>query len=136
MIVADTNVLAYLCIGGDQATLAEDVLLADNEWHVPALWRSEFRSVLAGLLRRDLLDLERAVAILAEAEILLADREHQVPSEDVLHLVSESSCSAYDCEYVALAQRLDIVLVTSDTQVLRAFPATAYSMQTFLGREP
>jgi predicted nucleic acid-binding protein len=135
LIVVDANVLAYLCIGGEQAILAEDVLLADSDWHAPVLWRSEFRNVLAGLLRRDMLDLDRALAILAEAEILLAERDHQVPSDDVLHLVSESRCSAYDCEYVALAQRLDIVLVTNDRQLLRAFPATTQSMQTFLGRD-
>lgn len=135
MIVVDANILAYLCIGGEQAILAENVLLEDSEWHAPVLWRSEFCNVLAGLLRREMLDLERARAIIAEAEVLLTEREHRVPSDDVLHLVSESRCSAYDCEYIALAIRLDAVLVTNDRQLLRAFPSTTQSMQAFLDRD-
>ncbi len=82
MIVVDTNVIAYLCIGGDQAALAEDVLFKDDEWHAPLLWRSEFRNVIAGFLRRGTLEVERAGRILAEAETLLFEREHMIRHED------------------------------------------------------
>lgn len=132
MIVVDTNVLAYLCIGGDLVERAEQVLLADSEWHAPRLWRSELRNVLAGLIRREMVDVEGALGILAEAEVLLAGRDHEARSEDVVALVVESDCSAYDCEFVALAQRLDAPLVTHDRRVLAAFPQTARSMETFL----
>lgn len=133
MIVVDTNVIAYLCIGGDQATLAEDVLLLDNEWHAPVLWRSEFRNVIAGSLRRGAVDVERASRILAEAETLLFDREHIVGYQAVLPLVNASPCSAYDCEFVALAMTLQVPLITNDRQVLAAFPETAQSVHGFLG---
>ena len=80
MIVVDTNVIVYLCIGGDQALLAEDVLTTDSDWHAPLLWRSEFRNVVAGFLRRGTLDSEMALRIISEAEVLLSDREHLVDS--------------------------------------------------------
>jgi predicted nucleic acid-binding protein len=41
---------------------------------------------------------------------------------DVLRLSQESNCSAYDCEYVALAEFLDVVLVTADGKLAKAFP--------------
>ena len=132
MIVVDTNVIIYLCIGGDQAALAEDVLFKDNEWHAPLLWRSEFRNVMAGFLRRGTFDVERAGRILAEAETLLFEREHVLGYQDVLPLVAATRCSAYDCEFVALATALQVPLVTNDRQVLAAFPETAQSMRTFL----
>ena len=58
----------------------------------------------------------------SEAEDLLADSEFEVDSGAVLELVRESDCSAYDCEFVALAIRLDAKLVTVDRKLLKAFP--------------
>ena len=135
MIVVDTNIVAYLCLGGDQAPSAEDVLMTDSEWHAPLLWRSEFRNVVAGFLRRGIVDSEMALNIMGEAEVLFSDREHLVDYREVLRLVESSPCSTYDCEYVALAEQLEVPLVTHDRQVLHSFPEIAQSMQSFLDRE-
>jgi predicted nucleic acid-binding protein len=40
----------------------------------------------------------------------------------VLPLSTESKCSAYGCEYVALAEFLDLVLVTAGGKLAKAFP--------------
>lgn len=133
MIVVDANVVAYLVLGGARASAAEDVLLADHEWHAPLLWRSELRSIVAGFLRRGTLSQGRGAEIVAAAEVLFFQREHLVPSPDVLRLVAGSDCSAYDCEYVALAEQLEVALVTEDKEVLAAFPKIALSMKAFLG---
>ena len=49
-------------------------------------------------------------------------------SYDVLALVRKSDCSAYDCEFVALAARLGIELVTMDKKLLRGFAGDAVSL--------
>jgi len=49
----------------------------------------------------------------------------------VLELAVRSRCTAYDCEFVALAKQLGVPLVTSDRQVLAAFPETAVSPDAF-----
>jgi predicted nucleic acid-binding protein len=36
--------------------------------------------------------------------------------------VRDSDCSAYDCEFVALAVQLEIKLVTMDKKLLKSFP--------------
>jgi len=46
------------------------------------------------------------------AELLMESREYRVSSLDVLSHVSKSSCSAYDCEFVALAENLNTILIT------------------------
>ena len=51
MIAVDTNVIAYLFLRGEFAAQAEEWLRKDREWVAPALWRSEFRNLLAGYLR-------------------------------------------------------------------------------------
>jgi predicted nucleic acid-binding protein len=42
-------------------------------------------------------------------------------------------CSAYDCEYVALARQLAAPLVTSDRRVLAAIAESAVSPAEFAG---
>lgn len=134
MIVVDTNVLAHLWLPGELTAAAERVLDLDPAWAAPLLWRSEFRSVLTGALRRRALSLPRARQIAAAAERQLHGSEYAVSSAVVLELALRSRCSAYDCEYVALAADLGVPLVTNDHQVLEAFPERATSPGAFAGR--
>jgi predicted nucleic acid-binding protein len=131
VIVVDTNLIAYLLLGGTSTPAARAVFVRDPEWAAPLLWRSEFRSILAGYLRRRELGIDDAVLVQRKAEDVLAGREHLVPSERVLRLVAASTCSAYDCEFVALAVQLTVPLVTSDRAVLRAFPSVAVDTAGF-----
>jgi predicted nucleic acid-binding protein len=132
VIDADVNLVAYLVLGGPQQTLAERVLQRDTVWAAPLLWRSEFRSVLAAFMRHRDLSLTDAWRAHGLADQLLAGQEFAVPGERVLRLVASSSCSAYDCEYVALAEELDVWLVTADRKLLRAFPDSAVSPKDFI----
>ncbi len=131
MIVVDTNVIAYLLIEGERSDQAEGVFEKDPEWIAPYLWRSEFRSVLSFYLRKGNISLADAIVIMDEAENLMEGREYEVQSPQVLDLVQNSECSAYDCEYVALAEQLGIKFVTSDRKLLRAFPSIAIEMGAF-----
>jgi predicted nucleic acid-binding protein len=99
LIVVDTNVLAYLLLRGPRTEQAEILRRHHRQWAAPPLWRSEFRNVLTGYLRRDR-----------------------------LQLVSSSHCSACDCEFVAVAQHLGVPLITEDRAILTAFPDLAQSL--------
>ena len=122
MIVVDTNVIAYLFLRGDFAARAEAWLKDDRDWAAPMLWRSEFRNLLGGYLRRKQLTFDAMREIQREAEALMIGSEHEVDSQRVLELVRDSDCSAYDCEFVSVAMRLGVKLLTADGKVLRAFP--------------
>lgn len=134
MIVIDTNIIAYLYLPSDFSAHAEQLLAKEPEWAAPVLWRSELRNVLALYICRDLLSFEQAYAIQTEAEALLADREYQVPSLEVMRLVESSNCSAYDCEFIALAKRLNTTLVTADKKILKEFPKVAMTLTQALGQ--
>jgi predicted nucleic acid-binding protein len=128
VIVVDSNVLAYLYLPGDHTADAEVLLERDPEWVAPVLWRSEFRNILAGYMRRKKITVDQACNLQDEAESLLAGSEFEVDSETVLGLVRDSDCSAYDCEFIALAIKLNIKLVTMDRKLLRAFPKRAMAL--------
>jgi predicted nucleic acid-binding protein len=128
MIVVDTNVLAYLYLPGEYTAAAEALLEQDSDWAAPILWRSEFRNILAGYIRRKAITFEQANSLQREAESLLEGTEFEVESIAVLELVRDSDCSAYDCEFIALAMKLDTKLITMDKKLLRAFPKRAIAL--------
>ena len=66
------------------------------------------------------------------AETELADFECEIDSIAVMDLASESDCSAYDCEFVALARSMGIPLVTEDKGVRRDFPGIAVGMAALI----
>ena len=131
MIVVDANVVAHLTIQGELSRLAEAAFAADSSWASPSLWLSEYRNTLVKYLQHRDLTMESALLSLHAAEEAIAGRAYNVSSEQVLALAKSSGCSAYDCEYVALAQDLGVALVTTDRQVLREFPKTAMSLEEF-----
>jgi predicted nucleic acid-binding protein len=134
LIVVDSNVLAYLYLPGEHTGAAEALLQRDPDWAAPVLWRSEFRNILAGYMRRGALSFAQAASLQREAEGLLAGSEFEVDSLGVLELVRDSDCSAYDCEFIALAIKLKTKLVTMDGKLLRAFPKQAIALA--VGRSP
>ena len=131
MIVVDNSVLVYFWLPSGFAGLAEEAKSRDGVWAAPILWRSEFRNVLAGYLRRKTLTEAEANAAYLNVQKDLGANEFSVPTERVLKLVLASDCTAYDCEYVALAQDLGVPLVTADKPLLKAFPKIAVSLEQF-----
>ncbi len=133
MIVVDTHIIVHLHLTGEYSPQACALLEKDPGWAAPLLWRSEFRNVLKAYLRRNFLTLEQAYQIMDSALQTLRGREYLVSSERVLSLAAVSGCSAYDCEFVALAQDLGLRLVTLDREIATCFPETAVWLQEFLG---
>lgn len=128
MIVVDTNVLAYLLIPGKFTESAERLLLSDPQWAAPVLWRSELRNVLATYVRAGKLELADAVGLYSKAADIVGSDQYEVDTMEVLRLARDTGCSAYDCEYIALAEFLDVPLVTADAQLLKAFPGRARAL--------
>jgi predicted nucleic acid-binding protein len=129
--VVDTNVIGYLFLSSERSLMAERILHKDPEWVAPLLWRSEFRNVLAFYMRKELIGLEEAQRIMDAALDLLRGREYEVPSHEVLRIASTSGCSAYDCEFVAIAIDLKVPFVTADLKLVREFPAVSVSVDSF-----
>lgn len=132
MIVADTNIISYLLLPTSFSESVDSLYNIDSQWVAPLLWKSEFRNVLALYLRKEVITLEKALQLLEAAESMMAGNDYDIPSSQVIALISKSSCSSYDCEFVALAHHLDLQLVTQDKKLLREFPETAISIFDFL----
>lgn len=133
MIVADTNLIAYLLIPGEKSGLAEAVLRKDADWATPLLCRCELRNVLTLCMRHQSMTLAQAQQTMNKAERMLKRHEFVAPSDDILLLTSQTVLSAYDAEFVVLASQLGIPLVTFDKRVLQACPNLAIHPEAFVG---
>ena len=134
MIVADTNLMAYLYIEGAFNQIARQVVLRDPEWVAPVLWRSELRNTLIKSQRGGIIGRNDAFRIMADAEWMMSGNEYDVSSDDVLEIASSSGCSAYDAEFIFVARELGVPLLTLDRELLEKFPGTAVSPEGFLAR--
>lgn len=132
MIVADANLIVNLFLQTEQSALAIRVFEKDPDWYAPLLWQSEVRSIVTSNFRYRQLPLEQAYQVMDAAHGLMKDHEKPVSSNLVLELVERSQCTSYDCEYVALAKEMNLLLVTFDKQVVKEFSRVAVFPTRFL----
>jgi len=133
VIVVDTNVIHYCWVRGQNTEVAQAVRRQDPDWHAPILWRSELRNVLTAYLQRGMMSRAQIVQILNVAARALAGNEHIISDNLVLDVITSSTLTAYDAEFVALAGVLSVPLVTADKAALKAFPDLALTMEAFVG---
>jgi predicted nucleic acid-binding protein len=122
MKVVDTNVIAYFFIEGVHTKNTRVLFEEDSFWIAPILWRSEFRNILTLYLRKNYINTFQMREIMRKAEELLNGNEYHIPSNQIFDLAENSTCSAYDCEFVALARDIGEKLITSDKKILKEFP--------------
>lgn len=125
MIVIDTNVMVYLLAGGPRGAAAADLLRRYPDWAAPPILLSELRNVLAGSVRRELVTEGDAQAMLDDARAILGGRVVTVTGSEVLRIALQRGLTAYDAEFVVLAQALDVPLVTVDRAILAGAPEVA-----------
>lgn len=116
MIVVDTSAVVDLLL----ETPVNPALLARlgsvSEMHAPHLIDVEFLSVLRRLVSRDMLTSARAQVARHKFSLLALHRYPHHPLGDRVWAL-RSSVTAYDGQYIALAERLGLPLVTSDARL-------------------
>lgn len=132
MIVVDTNIISYLYFPSDETEWVEKLYKQNSIWVVPFLWRSEFRNVGTLYYRKGILTYDAVIDVVLRAEELLWGYEEMVETEEVFPLIQKSGCSAYDCEFVALALRYNTHLVTYDKKIINEFPEVAVRPEQYL----
>jgi predicted nucleic acid-binding protein len=133
MIVVDVNILLYSYFPSDYTNEVDSLFKKDPDWMAPPLWRSEFRNVVARYIRSGLA-YEQVFEIVDLVEQFMDGNEIPVTSREVMPLVNESGCTAYDCEYVAAALKRSVPLITFDRELLRKFPGIAFSVGEYQGK--
>ena len=134
MIVVDTNVVAYAVLPGEQSAAALALAERDPDWVSPPLWRLELRNVLATLMRVRGLPLAGALAAFAAAEEQVGDASLGPSTEECLRIAARGRISAWDAEFVFVAEAMGVSLVSADRRLARAFPDRVVWLPSMMGK--
>jgi predicted nucleic acid-binding protein len=91
----------------------------------PRLLFDELLNVLVTYERKSLLADRQIMVIVEEALELIGDSLYELPPERVLAVARRTGLSGYDSQFVALAEDLDVELVTWDRQMIERCPTVA-----------
>jgi predicted nucleic acid-binding protein len=128
VFIVDTNIVAYLLIEGDHTAAARSLHRRDDDWRSEAFIMVEFTNVLTASIAARRMDLALAHQFLGDARFLLRGKLASIPHESVLSLAVQYRVTAYDARFLALAQQLDIPLVTEDARLRAAAPKLTQSL--------
>lgn len=132
MIVVDANIIVYHMVKGPFSHRAEALAVKEPDWRSPILWRYEFTNALRNMLRAGMLGEAEALRAVASARDAMSGREVDVPQEVALTTALRFDLSAYDAQYVALAELLEAPCVTADAPLTRKAPTRAILLADFL----
>ena len=119
MLVVDTSAVVAALVGRPPDRRLVDRLGHDGDLHAPHLLDVELLHALRRLVRTGQLTQERAADARADfAELAVVRYGHQPLADRVWHL--RDSLTAYDATFVALAEALEVPLVTCDARLARA----------------
>jgi predicted nucleic acid-binding protein len=62
----------------------------------------------------------------------MRNHERAVDLRAAMMLAVDSGCSAYGCEFIAVAESAGVPLITSDRRILQSFPEIAQSIADFI----
>ena len=134
MIVVDANILIYSLIEGDYSPLVHKLRERDMDWRTTGLCLHEILNVLATYQRRDILTLAQCKKLLEHAERFMKVAQCEMKMNAALAVAAKYTITGYDAQYVALAQSLNVPLITEDRKLREAVPGIAFSMQEFLAQ--
>ncbi len=132
MIVVDANILAYSTIEGTLTPLALQVRKRDPHWRLPGIWRHEILNIFTTYVRQNGLTKEKAVKALEDVYAHIFPNEVELGLVETLEIALQHKISAYDAQYVLLAQKLGVPCVTEDHALRRAAPRLTISMEGFI----
>lgn len=132
MIVIDANILVYSLIEGEYSLLVKKLQEKETDWRTTALCLHEVLNVLATYQRREVLTLKQCRKLLEHAERFMQVAQCEVKMDAALSVAAKHNITGYDAQYVALAQSLNVPLITEDRKLREAVPGIAVSMQEFL----
>jgi predicted nucleic acid-binding protein len=132
VIVLDTSIMVPAFIDMPDSAGARKVMAPKGRWALPPLWRFEFTSAVVTLVRAGKIDQTDAHRAMDDARVAVIDREVPVDQGQVMRLAIRLNISAYDAQYIGLAEEFDAVCVTADKDLRAKAPTRTILLDEYL----
>lgn len=133
MIVVDTCVLVHLFVKSGRTEIVRKLREADPAWRLPTAWRWEFANVLWKKWREDGMTGDQATALLRSTLERMRRFEQEVPVGKAFEAAMAHKITVYDAAFLALALRIQVPLITEDSELLKKSPQVSLTPEKFLG---
>ena len=131
-MVIDTSILIPAFVDAPISASARRVVDPKAKWILPPLWRFEFTSAMVTLVRAGEIDSATAFGMMDDARTSVVNREVPVDQNQVLRTAVRYKISAYDAQYISLAEEYGTVCVTADEELLKKVPDHTISLARLL----
>jgi predicted nucleic acid-binding protein len=131
LIIADTNLLMYLLVEGDQTELARQCAVRDPFWQSPAIWRHEFLNAISLHVRVRGLAAGDALKALSAADQIVETITLRGLDNRIIELASTQAVSSYDAEFLVAAEINATRVVTADQRLIDRSNGVAVSLSDF-----
>ena len=126
-LVVDASVAVKWLVAEDGSDIAREIAASGEDLHVPRLMASEvanalWRKARAGEIARA----ELAAMLPLVPEMPVRWSADETVCADAVRLALALDHPVYDCVYLALAHRMDAILVTADLRFVTALASTEH----------
>ncbi len=127
-LVVDASVAVKWLVQEENSEIADSLRQSEHDLLAPRFMELELGNVIWGKTRRGDLARPEAIALMESLVDLPVEWwEDDSLIQTAIRLALELNHPAYDCLYLALAHRLDAIVVTADTRFGRAAAGTIHA---------
>jgi len=133
ILVSDASVAVKWAVEEEDYEKAAQLLSGEHQLHVPRVIAAELANALWSKVRSGSLTASEAPGLLERT--LALDLEWVADEElaaDALHIAIAINHPVYDCVYLALAYRIDGILITADTRFANKVVGTEHAGRVVL----
>ena len=132
MIVIDTCIVFHLFNETSLNLTAQKLIEKSPLIILPPIWQEEYANILVKESRKNLISRSSLLDNYDNVVDQLAPHEITVDKKQALRIALEANISSYDAQFVELAVRYAIWLVTEDKELIKKNSRLAISMEDFL----
>lgn len=126
-LVVDASIAVKWLVAEDGSEVADRLLGGDDELHAPRLLASEIANALWRKVRLGEIERSEAGAMMAAVtDMPLRWNTDETLCAEATRLAIALDRPVYDCVYLALAYRLNALLITADMRFVNALAATEH----------
>lgn len=119
MIVIDTCVVFHLFNDTILNKKVQQLVSENPQVILPPIWQEEYANILVKFNRKDTLPHHKILESYSNVVDQLAPHEIPTNKKEALRIALEYNISSYDAQFVELAMRHSLWLVTEDYEILK-----------------